>query len=168
MVLSPVESIVMSGIVSRPRLAGLLSGAALLFGSVAIAQVQTPVYKWADAQGHVHYTDLPPPSDAKLLAVERATSSVSGTTRSAVATPSAPGARTDAGARPKAASERDAGKANPEQCKLAQERYQNDLRSRRLYRIGDNNERVYLTDAEMDTERAEAKHDVELYCGSAD
>ena len=35
------------------------------------------VYKWLDVQGNIHYSDRPPPADAKLLSVEAARGIVS-------------------------------------------------------------------------------------------
>lgn len=45
-----------------PRIAGLI---ALLAAALAV-QAQ-PVYRWVDKQGKVHYSDQPPPADAKQV-----------------------------------------------------------------------------------------------------
>ena len=54
-----------------------------------------------------------------------------------------------------------------EQCKAAQDRYQNYVRSRRLYKEGPNKERMYLTDAELETERVNAKREADDVCTAA-
>jgi len=54
-----------------------------------------------------------------------------------------------------------------EQCKKAQDRYDKDLQYRRLYRVDSSGQQTYLTDEEMDTERTQAKLDVDQYCSAS-
>ena len=50
-------------------LIGAACAAALLAGLAA--QAQTNVYKWTDKDGKVHFSDTPPPSDAKSTSQKR-------------------------------------------------------------------------------------------------
>lgn len=158
--------------------------AVLVLGSLALPAAAA-VYKWVDTQGRIHYSDLPPPPDGKLLSVDTANttsaaraahndrapepvsrSAASGTTPPAATGPlSGPGSNPDAVARLKQAVDADVSDAHADDCKKAQERYQNYVHSRRLYKEGPDKERVYLTDQELETERLQAKHDVDEVCG---
>jgi hypothetical protein len=147
---------------------------------VALAAVAAPaaadVYKWVDASGNIHYTDRPPPSDAKLLSVETG----AGTHGPHVVPAPAPAAAAPANgavplpapnaqeaARLKKGVDADLASTHAEQCKSAQERYQKYINSRRIFREGANNERVYLSDAEADAERVNARREVEELCGDS-
>jgi hypothetical protein len=146
----------------------------LLIGASAPALAD--VYKWVDTQGHVHYSDLPPPGDAKLLSVE-AGAGTRHTERppapAAAPTPAAPApAPLPPGtpkemARLKQSVDTDVASTRAVQCKAAQDRYQGYVNSRRIFREGANKERVYLTDAEADSERINARREVEELCGDA-
>lgn len=128
------------------------------------AQQAGAVYKWTDAQGGVHYTDKPPPSDAKLLSSDlRGSSPPSPAPRPAASKDSPNAAPADLSGLKGAVAE-DVQKAKEEQCKAAQERYQTDVRSRRVYRNGPDNQRTYLTDSELEAERLDAKREVDAYC----
>ncbi len=150
----------------------------VLWAAAALALVAVPafadVYKWLDPQGRIHYTDRPPPPDAKLVSVEAG----GGTHSQHAAPPPAPAAATPGGpqlpppspteaARLKKSVDADVAGARAEQCKTAQEHYQKYVTSRKIFREGPNKERVYLTDAEADLERVSARRDVEELCGAA-
>ena len=149
--------------------AGLLS--VLMLSSLVVApsaaqQSAGSVYKWTDPQGHVHYSDKPPPSDAKVVALEQRGMAPAGPRPR----PAAPAQEASPNTPPadlnglKGAVADDIHKVNDEQCKAAQERYQNDIRSRRIYRNGPDNQRIYLNDTELENERLEARRDVNTYC----
>jgi len=155
---------------------GLIS-CVLLFVSLVCSpslaqQSSGTVYKWSDSHGGVHYTDRPPPPDGKLISTYNHIASSPPPTRPAPAAASdgapttAPKATPDP--RLKSAVDADVSAANAEQCKQAQERYQNLIRARRLYKNGTGTERVYLSSEEIDQERIDAKHDVDFYCSKGD
>jgi hypothetical protein len=52
------------------------------------------------------------------------------------------------------------------QCAEAQERYKKMIEGRRLYKAGADGERQYLTSEEIDSERMNAKRDVDAICNS--
>ena len=144
-----------------------LAAALALIAAPALADV----YKWMDAQGRVHYTDRPPPTDGKLVSVE-----TGGGTRGQHASPAPAAAPAPANApqlpppspaeaaRLRKTVDADVAGARAEQCKAAQEHYQKYVTSRKIFREGANKERVYLSDAEADAERVNARRDVEELC----
>ena len=152
--------------------------AAVVLGAFS-TQAAATVYKWSDAQGRIHYTDRPPPPDGKLLSIDtsiREHSSSAGYSApaprmlAAAPPPGAPAARNPA-ADPqlKQAVAADVAAAQVEQCKAAQDRYARYLRSRHLFREGPNKEQIFLSDSEIDTERLNAKREVDEACaGNAD
>jgi hypothetical protein len=168
---------------SRWPAVGIL--AAVATAVLACSFVATPagaaVYKWVDPQGRIHYSDRPPPPEGKLLSVDTSyehfrTGSERANVPAAVTRAAAPATQPSAAAPPGGASSEaqlkqtvanDIASTRTEQCKQAQDRYQNYVRSRRLYKEGPNKERVYLTDAELETERLNAKRDADDVCTAA-
>jgi hypothetical protein len=154
------------------RLALVCGAAAFVASAWLSASADTEVYKWVDPQGRMHYSDHPPPSDGKLISMESAASGHSH--GSAPSQPSAPAQTVARNAPPpsapsadprlRAAVANDVADARADQCKAAQEKYQNYIHSRHLYREGANGERIYLTDAELDTERLNAKRESDEAC----
>jgi hypothetical protein len=133
---------------------------------VTVSAQQAPggsVYKWMDPQGGLHYSDHPPPPEGKLVGVERAPSSPSPTTSRATAPRPSTG---DDTAHLRPAVDADVAKVSAEQCRQATERYQADIHSRRLFKQGADNQRIYLSDSEIEQERLDAKRDVDMYCGA--
>jgi Domain of unknown function (DUF4124) len=150
---------------------------------VVLASLALPaaaaVYKWVDPQGHVHYSDRPPPPEGKLLSVDTSSQHARSERSSepsrppaqmaaAASVPSAPFAgpagSPEAAARAKQEVDNDVSNAQAQQCKQAQDRYQNYVHSRRLYKEGPNKERIYLSEQELETERLQAKHEVDELC----
>ncbi len=154
---------------SSIRAASLALGLASLVCLPSHAQQTSgAVYKWADGQGGVHYTDRPPPTDGKLISIDNRAPAPATVSRPAPAATSDSSAKASPDPRLRSAVDADVSAANAEQCKQAQERYQNAIRSRRLFKNGANNERVYLSNDEVDQERMDGKHDVDLYCAKGD
>jgi hypothetical protein len=160
----------------------LAAAALVLLGSLALPAAAA-VYKWVDPQGRIHYSDRPPPPEGTLLSVDASaphgrgerggpepshSSAPAPSSSSAPSGPiSGPAANPATVARLKQAVDSDVSNAQADQCKQAQDRYQNYVHSRRLYKEGPNKERIYLTDQELDTERLQAKHDVDELCGQS-
>lgn len=169
--------------IQMPRPSARLPGRALwaVASLVALAAFAAPaaadVYKWVDPQGRVHYSDLPPPADGKLLSFEATTG---GPRAERPAPPAAPARPvTPAATQPlpppggdelaklKQSVNSDLANTRAAQCKEAQDRYQNYVNSRRIYKEGPNKERVYLSDAELETARVNARREVDDLCGEA-
>lgn len=155
--------------------------AVLMAGLAAGAAAET-VYKWVDGQGQIHYTDLPPrQSDARILGIvhnagvvdeeesgddyddegDGADDSGDGATTASSGMATTPEPPVSQAAMQ--AAQNDAAKAQVEQCKAAQDRYQRYVESRRLFRE-EGGKRIYLTDQELTEARARAKQAVDDYC----
>ncbi len=142
----------------------------LLFGALIVwsAMASAVVYKWTDADGHVHYGDQPP-DGVKAEVVELLG------THSSSAPPPPPPRTTAAAAAPAAAaaaaksSNQDPGEAaaaQAQQCADAQQRLKQLTEGRHLYKAGPNGEREYMTSEQIDAERADAKSEVAQLCNS--
>lgn len=153
------------------RLAVACGIAAFAASALMSASADTEVYKWVDPQGRIHYSDRPPPSDGKLLSMESTPSAHqhAAAERSSAppssAAPRVTSPSADANPRMKETVENDVANAHAEQCKAAQDKYTMYVNSRHLYREGANKERIYLTDAELETERLNAKRELDERCG---
>ena len=149
----------------------LAIGLALFLALPATAQT----YKWVDANGEVHYSDKPPPSDIKTETLQ------------VPAEPAAaPAASTAEGGGAKSLAEQDqafrkrqadaakeeaeqAGKeaqarSRAEYCKSAKAALTNLELGGRQLRINDKGERVFLTDEEITQETAQARKDAAAAC----
>ena len=131
------------------------------------------VYKWVDAQGKVQYGDRPP-DGVHAEVVELLVSHAAGSTRSASTSTSttAPAARNASvpatkDADDKKAVEQDVAQTRDKQCADAQDRYKKLIEGRRLYKTGPDGERQFMNSEEIDTERLNAKRDVDNICNSA-
>lgn len=136
------------------------------------------VYRWVDANGSVHYSDVPTQgavlirSGSKAIPQQRSNDSYA-------AQNSADAQRDRQAGINGAISDRladentaravqdDIAKKRGEQCKEATKRYDTSIASRRLYRPGANGERVYLSDAEIDLARVQARAERDTACGSS-
>jgi hypothetical protein len=143
--------------------------AALPF-SAALADV----YRSVDAQGHVLYSDTPTPG-AQLVRVSNSqtryvSSSLSPSNTSKPATPPPPDPTADAPASTRESAAKavhnEVAQTRAEQCKKAQDYYNQVIAARRIY-TGDANatgDRQYLTDAEADKARVDAKLQMDDLC----
>jgi hypothetical protein len=128
------------------------------------------VYKWVDAQGKVQYGDRPPDGVhaevvellgthvARAAAARASDSQASRTTRD-------PASQDDATVQKTIDS--DVQKTREKQCAEAQDNYKKLIEGRRLYKTGPNGERQYLTSEEIDSDRLNAKHDLDTICNSS-
>jgi len=135
------------------------------------------VYKWLDAQGKVQYGDRPP--NGVHAEVVEGLGTHSGNSAPARASETPPAANTSANARvtnrdqpaaddsAKKAVQDDVAQVRAKECAEAQERYRKLIEGRRLFKTGDNGERQYLTSEEIDTQRLDAKRDIDAICNSA-
>jgi hypothetical protein len=142
----------------------LLCTALMVFSSMACAVV----YKWVDAKGNVQYGDRPP--DGVHAEVMELIGPHPASRPTPPATPPKPAASTALSPAPaddtKKAVAADVEAAREKQCADAQDRYRQLIEGRRLYRVGADGEREYLTSEEIDTARLSAKHDVDTFCNS--
>jgi hypothetical protein len=150
----------------RPLLLLTLAAATLAAGT-AVADV----YKYKDEKGNIQYTDKPPSLPAERLNVQsQRTDVVAAQERSQAAVqaanpntrPAAP-AQANSTAEQKAAAEESA-KDKADRCIKARERYDRYMNSPKLYEKGEDGERRYLTDAELDSARSSAKASMDVMC----
>ena len=134
---------------------------------------QADVYRWVDDKGQPHYSDRWVPG-SELISSSRP-HVATGASNSSASDPSkavtSANQSTDAKAAAQknaAAAKADAAKVREQQCKEAKDRYQKAIDARRIYKEpkpGDT-DRSYMSDAETDAYRAQARADVTDTCGS--
>jgi hypothetical protein len=130
------------------------------------------VYKWVDAStGKVQYGDRPPDGVhaevVELLGTHvarSATARASEQAQSARTTVRDSSAQDDAVA--KKTVDNDVEQTREKQCADAQAQYKKLIEGRRQYKLGPDGERQYLTSEEIDSERLNAKRDVDAICNS--
>ena len=61
----------------------------------------------------------------------------------------------------------DVAQTRDKQCADAQERYKKLIEGRKLFKLGADGQRQYLTSDEIDSERVNAKRDVDSICNSS-
>jgi Domain of unknown function (DUF4124) len=129
------------------------------------------VYKWTDAEGKVQYGDRPP-DGVHAEVVELLVTHSAAAARSAPApakaadaqspkTPLSPKDTAD-----KKAVDEDVAQTRDKQCTEAQDRYKKLIEGRRLYKTGPDGERQYMNSQDIDTERLNAKRDIDAICNS--
>ena len=144
----------------------MFTTAALMFSGAALSG---EIYKWTDEDGNVHYEDRPTGEEVELVAFT--TSTDSSAVRASIDT-----RRANESARADQRSKRDedaqeaaeaqlAADQRIRQCEESRARMETYLTSRRLYKQGDDGERVYLDDAQIMDARSEAQEDIQKYCG---
>ena len=125
------------------------------------------VYKWVDAQGKVQYGDRPPDGVhaevVELLGTHIARSAPAALPSKAASRDQA--VKTDADAKKEV--DQDVAQSREKQCTDAQDRYKKLIEGRRIYTTGADGERQYLTADQIDTDRVNAKRDVDAICNSA-
>jgi hypothetical protein len=133
------------------------------------------VYKWIDAQGKIQYGDRPPDGvHAEVVELLGNHAARSAASRPSESPPSSTSQSSKSGARAPTTQEVSAQKAvaddvaqtRDKQCAEAQERYKKLIEGRRLFKSGADGERQYLTSAEIDSERLNAKSEVDSICNS--
>ena len=144
-----------------------------VLATAATAQA-ADVWRWVDAKGTVHYSDLPIDGAVRVkrgVIVPPGNSSSAGgavTTNAPSWPPPLPGAaRADEQLAQGAATrsvQADLAKKRAEQCKAATQSYEQTIAARRLYKAGAKGERVYLTDAELTQTRVQARQDRDAVC----
>ena len=128
------------------------------------------VYKWVDAQGKLRYGDRPPDgvhAEVVELLIPHSASTRAASTTTATApvarNPTVPAAKD---ADDKKTVAQDVAQTRDKQCTDAQDRYKKLIEGRRLYKTGPDGERQFMNSEEIDTERLNAKRDVDTICNS--
>jgi hypothetical protein len=135
------------------------------------------LYKWTDENGKVHYSDQPPPGDAKQTQILKEA-------KSAAAAPSAGGAESAATAKTpaeqemefrkrrldaaeaeaKAKKEAEATEEKKRNCERANAQVASLQRGGRISRAGPNGEQIYMSDEEIAKELGNARKVADSWC----
>jgi hypothetical protein len=135
-------------------------GALVLAGACTVARAD--VFRWIDKDGIPHYSDEWVPGSVVIKTTVRP--------RNESTAPSAPS--TARASEPVAdlananAVRQDVAKARNVQCAWAKDRYAKAITSRRVYKEGKDGEREYMSDSQADAYRAQARKDVQEFCGN--
>lgn len=147
----------------------LATAAASLVAGSALA---SEIYRYTDADGNVHYGDRPSGSKSEQRVAVASTRPTASQAPSSSPEPQSPAAAEPAeagddesAAAKKTRSEKIAEKKKREErCANFRAKLETMVTSRRLYREGDDGERQYLSDTEIDAARAKAQSLVEENC----
>jgi Domain of unknown function (DUF4124) len=132
------------------------------------------VYRWVDEKGEPHYSDRWVPG-SELIKSSKPHPQASDSSTNHVSAPqfATPAGNQHAADRQAAhaneeAVKQDVAKTKEVQCKQAKERYQKAIEARRIYKPAKDGDtdRVFMSDAETDQYRAQARSDVTAACGS--
>lgn len=129
------------------------------------------VYKWADPDGSIHYSQTPPPGHhAREMNVDvptPPTSDADSATDKEGDAAQKPAETKQAGkdqAEQQAALEKKNEEIRKENCKRANQRFRTINAGGRMYEVDEHGERVYWDDAKRASELAEAQKLIEEWC----
>jgi hypothetical protein len=146
----------------------------LLLISLPLTAAPADVYRSVDAQGHVQYSDTPTPGAVLVTATDVSTDTgpadASAAARSAAALEKAGDEASERVAQEDAqrAVDKDTAAAHAQQCKQAQDAYQQSVIARRLYTVAANGERQYMSDAQAEQQRVQYRMAMEAACQDQD
>jgi hypothetical protein len=142
----------------------LATSMAVVLGAVGAARADT-VYEWTDAHGQVHYTDQWVPG-AKVVRTDAVHRPVDSSAAQGIQNESN-AASHDLKQQQEAQSvQADEAKAKAARCTQDKEQYQKLIESRRIYTTDKSGNRTYLSDADADAARLQAKQAMDADCGS--
>jgi hypothetical protein len=140
----------------------------LLTLAVTGSALASDIYKWTDAEGNVHYGDVPVSAQSERLSI---TSTSTDNAQVQASTQARVDSRTlqrqeeaNLPAGPTKEELRAEADERATQCTAHRAQLQKFLTSRRIYREDEDGERVYMDEAEMQATRARAESRVEEYC----
>ena len=154
----------------RQKITVTLTSAALLVALTGPATtVASQIYKYTDADGTVHYVDRPTgaATEERVAIISQPTDRAAVQTRveGRLGQQAAEDARTArADARQQEAAARAEREQRAQKCQEYRSRLETYVQSRRLYRQGEDGERIYLDDAEREAARQKVEELVAEYC----
>jgi hypothetical protein len=133
-----------------------------------LGAARADIYRSVDAQGHVQYSDTPSPG-AELVYSGEPRSAASSSASESNKLPSwaqrseqiSHSISSQAAARD---VERDTQDAHSKQCQQARQTYQQSISARRLYKLGEDGERQYMSDDEAGEQRVKYKLAMDTAC----
>lgn len=141
--------------------------------------VEAALNKWVDANGHVHYSDQPPPATVKAKVLRSTTSTDLMPSSGEVGASSAPAAaktyaekeaelkkaqKAKQEAEAKSAEEQSRTEARKSACASAQQNLRTLQDGMRIVEIGANGERSFVSDEQRQQRIAQTQKDVAAYC----
>jgi hypothetical protein len=144
----------------------------ILAGICGVARAD--VFRWVDDHGEPHYSDRWVPGSELIKSSKPHPPGTDSSAAPRVAEQSKFASAQNASAQVKQqasaqAVKKDVAKARDAQCKQAKERYEQAIQARRIFKPSKDKdaEREYMSDAEADTYRLQARNEVQDACGSA-
>jgi hypothetical protein len=131
---------------------------------LAVSAPAAEVYRSIDAQGNVVYSDRPASEESTKVALRTSAPAARTPSTSQAARAGEPAADVPDQATIEAAERAQLAEDRAANCKIATERNVRYSTSRRLYKEGDDGERVYLNDAELTEARNDAQAEVARWC----
>jgi len=136
-----------------------------------LAMAAGDVYRWKDANGVPHYSDQPQPGAELIHANKRTGISATPAPSQPAPTPattvssdnSAPAVTREVAQQVR----QEAANAKSEQCKKQTEAYQRAVQARRIVKVDEKGNKVFLNDSEIDAARLEARANRDLACNPA-
>ncbi len=143
----------------------------LVLAAALVGSAAADIYRWKDAQGVFHYSDqwvpgseliksnsVRPPGVDSSSSPRTASSDIAATANSQLQQETT-----------NRAVQADVAKVREDQCKKARETYDKAVAARRIFKPGSNKdgEREYLSDAEADAYRVQARTEMEQACATA-
>lgn len=147
------------------------SAAVFVLAAAAATVAHADVYRFVDAQGRVQYSDRWVPGSELIKTshttheAQQAAAQARAAEQNKLAVSNDRIAAEQAQEQAQQAVRRDLAATRSEQCKAAKEKYEKSIQARRLYKVGKDGERQYLTDAEADQARLAARKDMTAVCG---
>ena len=144
---------------------------AMIVVSVSGIALANDIYKWTDENGNVHYGDRPSgdASEERMTISSRDTNPAKVQARVQSRYEARDAAEHAAAAEPQGPSEdelRAKAEERREKCDTYKARLQKFVTSRRLYKQGDNGERVYLDEEQTQAARERVENQVQEFCHS--
>jgi len=149
---------------SRSTVFLLATSMAVLLGAVGAARADT-VYEWTDAHGQVHYTDQWVPG-AKVVRTDTIHRPADSSATQGIQNESNAASQGIKQQQEAQSVQEDEAKVRAARCAQDKEQYQKLLESRRIYTTDKSGNRTYLSDADADAARLQAKQAMDADCGS--
>jgi hypothetical protein len=139
------------------------------YGETRYVDTMTPIYTWLDDNDKVHYSDHPEHENAvAVVLVWHSKGRLSDAQRTAnedSGNSSSPSQRSDIDPNESEGDRIERERAEAYYCKRATEIYDSYVNAPRLYKTGDDGEKVFLTDEESEATLSETKAKVSELCG---
>lgn len=144
----------------------LIFTATFLFAASALADGD--IYRWKDASGVWHYSDQPQPGATLVSRDSRPVNDAAASTQGAAPAPAPTAVSSD----PLPVSDsvaaqvrQEAAAAKTKQCQEAEQVYQNAIKARGITKTDEAGNKVFMTDAEIDAYRLQARSFRDSACG---